>query len=176
MSAREGIDGATLERLRQSGIRIDRDGELIHEGEVIRHGGLRAAIFRWLDRGEDGRFVLRLDAGRFAYVTVDDTPLVVRAAAWRGDDLTLSLSDGTEETLRPGSLRVEAEGVLRCLAREGRLPARLSTSAAAVLGERMSDEDGTAVLRIGGRRYRLRPGEGGPAADAASADESAKGR
>lgn len=41
------MDEAILERLRRSGIRIDREGELVHEGEVVRHQGLRQAIFRW---------------------------------------------------------------------------------------------------------------------------------
>lgn len=197
-SARGGrhqVDAATIERLRQSGIRIDREGELIHEGEVIRHEGLRAALFRWLDRLDDpatgaaatgaaggpapsSRFVLRLDAGRFAYVDVDDTPLVVRAAAWRGDDMTLALSDGAEETLRPETLTLDAEGVLRCLVRGGRLPARLSTSAAAVLGERVIEEAGALVLRIGARRYRLPrpPGGGGTVPPPGTGSGSAAGR
>lgn len=191
-SARAGphpVDSATLERLRQSGIRIDREGELIHEGEVIRHEGLRAALFRWLDRLDDaraagapeqrprGRFVLRLDGDRFAYVDVDDTPLVVRAAAWRGEDMTLSLSDGAEEILQPDTLTIDDDGVLRCLVRGGRLPARLSTSAATVLGERVVEEDGVPVLRAGTRRYllpRLVGGADAPAGPAAAGAAAGK--
>src|SRR2546429_8465881 len=94
-----------IEKLRQSGIRVDREGELVHEGEVIRHDGLRRALFRWMDRLDDGRYILRLDQRRFAYVDVEDTPLVVRAA--RVDDdrggVTLQLSDGAEERLGPGT-------------------------------------------------------------------------
>jgi hypothetical protein len=144
-----------IEQLRRSGIRIDREGELIHEGEAIRHGGLRSAIFRWLDRPQEGdgdgdgagagenagRYILRLDERRFAYVDVEDTPLVVRALriAAGGDAVTLQLSDGAEETLDPRTLTVDAQGILRCWVRGGRLEARLANSAAAVLAERITE-------------------------------------
>jgi len=51
------ISPDVVERLRQSGIRIDREGELWHEGEVIRHGGLRAAID---PEAQGGAFLLGL--------------------------------------------------------------------------------------------------------------------
>ena len=50
---------AEIERLRQSGIRLDADGHFWHEGGEVTHHGLRAAFFRWLDRNPDGRWVLR---------------------------------------------------------------------------------------------------------------------
>jgi hypothetical protein len=156
-----------IEQLRRSGIRIDREGELIHEGEAIRHGGLRSAIFRWLDRlqesdgaparagdgaGENaGRYILRLDERRFAYVDVEDTPLVVRALriAGGGDAVTLQLSDGAEETLDPRTLTVDAQGILRCWVRGGRLEARLATSATAVLAERITETPQGPALMLG---------------------------
>ena len=145
-----------IEQLRRSGIRIDREGELIHEGEAIRHGGLRSAIFRWLDRmresdgyrGGDTRYVLRLDERRFAYVDVDDTPLVVRALRIDGGDVSLQLSDGAQETLEPRTLTVDAQGILRCWVRGGRLEARLATSAAAALAERITDSPQGPMLTL----------------------------
>lgn len=140
---------AFLERVRTSGIRIDREGQLWHQGHTIDHAGLRAALFRWLDRNPDGRHVFRLDAQRFAHVDVDDTPLVARAARWEGDALMVALSDGSEERLDPGTLTVDGEGVLRCRVRGGRLEARLSTSAMAVVAERIEGDrlkiDGVSV-------------------------------
>jgi hypothetical protein len=153
------IDPELIERLRRSGIRIDREGRFIHEGEEVRHDGLRAALFRWLDRLEDGRYVLRLDAQRYAYVDVDDTPLVARSARADGGGVLLGLSDGSEEALDPGTLTVDGEGVLRCWVRGGRLEARLATSAAATLAEEMitEEEEGRPVLVLGGRRHPLPP-------------------
>lgn len=138
---------AFLERVRRSGIRIDREGEFWHEGAVVAHEGLRSTLFRWLDRLPDGRHVFRLDDARFAYVDVDDTPLVARAARWQGDSLLLALSDGAEEPLDPATLTVDAAGVLRCQVRNARLAARLSTSAATVLADRVEG----ARLRIEGK-------------------------
>lgn len=156
-----------LERLRRSGIRIDREGEFQHEGAPVRHEGLRQALFRWLDRLEDGRTVLRLDERRFAFVDVDDTPLVARAARFDGDIALLALSDGSEEPLDPTTLTVDGAGVLRCLVRGGRLEARLANSAAATLGQAIDDAapgqtGGAAVLTLGGRRYPIAPRRAAP--------------
>jgi hypothetical protein len=149
-----------IERLRQSGIRIDREGQFIHEGEPVRHEGLRQALFRWLDRLDDTdqrydvRYVLRLDQKRFAYIDVDDTPLVVRALRLPRDGaVALQLSDGAEEPLDPATLTVDEQGVLRCWVRGGRIEARLATSAAAVLAERITETtQGPALLWPGHAR------------------------
>jgi hypothetical protein len=146
---------ALIERLRRSGIRIDREGELWHEGERMSHPGLRQALFRWLDRLEDGRHVFRLDQARYAYLDVEDTPLVARALRWEGDRALLSLSDGSEEPLAPQTLTADGRGVLRCQVRAGRLAARLSNSAVAVLAERVSGDD-PPRLRAEGRTFDIR--------------------
>ena len=67
-----GITPEVIERLRQSGIRIDREGTFWHEGNPVTHEGLKAALFRWLDVLPDGRTVLRLDDARYANVDVAD--------------------------------------------------------------------------------------------------------
>jgi hypothetical protein len=153
-------DEAFLERVRRSGIRIDREGRFIHEGEEVVHQGFRQALFRWLDSLPDGRVVLRLDAERFAYVDVDDTPLVARAARTDADSVFLALSDGTEELLEPATLTVDEAGVLRARVRGGRLEARLGTSAAAVLADRITEEAGRPVLTLGAHRFALPPRPG----------------
>src|SRR4051812_19367738 len=140
------IDPEVIERLRRSGIRIDRDGEFQHEGEPVRHQGLRQALFRWLDRLPDGRHVLRLDAQRFAYVDVDDTPLVARSARLDGERVRLGLSDASEETLDPSTLDLDPAGVMRCRVRGGRLEARLSSSAAVVVTELIEGDPARPVL------------------------------
>jgi len=151
------VDPAVIERLRQSGIRIDREGEFQHEGALVRHEGLRQALFRWLDRLPDGRVILRLDERRFAYVDVDDTPLVARGARVDGDRVLLTLSDGSEEALSPATLTIDGAGVLRCAVRDGKLEARLSTAAAAALAEVIDDGVTPAALVLGGRRFPFRP-------------------
>jgi hypothetical protein len=148
----EAERAAYIERLRQSGIRVDREGRFIHEGAEVTHEGLKAALYRWLDRlpPPDARYILRLDAQRFAYLDVDDTPLVARAA--RVDPqgtIWLSLSDGAEEPLDPATLTVDAGGTLRALVRGGRLEARLANSAVAALSDLLAEQsDGQPSLRL----------------------------
>jgi hypothetical protein len=154
---------AFIERLRRSGIRVDREGRFVHEGAEVTHEGLRRALFRWLDRlpPPDGRYILRLDERRFAYLDVDDTPLVARAA--RVDPagaIWLALSDGAEEKLDPATLTSDTAGVLRAWVRDGRLEARLGTSAVAALGDHLTETaDGLPALRLAGRTTRIAPRE-----------------
>ena len=137
----------------------------MHEGAEVTHEGLRRALFRWLDRlpPPDGRYVLRLDEQRFAYLEdVADTPMVARAARIDGGGVQLALSDGSEEPLDPTTLTVDAAGVLRAWVRGGRLEARLASSAAAVLGDLLSvsEADGRPRLRLAGRSYAIPPRSG----------------
>src|SRR6185295_9536086 len=125
-------EAAWLEKIRRSGISIDREGRFIHEGAEVTHEGLKRALYRWLDRlpPPDGRYILRLDERRFAYLDVDDTPLVARAARIDTDGtVQLALSDGAEERLDPDTLTIDDAGVLRAYVRGGRLEARLASSA-----------------------------------------------
>ena len=166
------LDPAIIEQLRRSGIRIDREGEFQHEGAPVTHVGLREALFRWLDRSPDGRWILRLDAQRFVYVDVDDTPLVARAARVEGGAVFIALSESAEERLDPATLTIDEQGVMRCWVRGGRLEARLANSAAAVLADLIDyDVDGDggvgrrpgrAVLTIAGQRFPLGPRSAAP--------------
>jgi hypothetical protein len=138
----EAEQAAFIEKLRRSGIRVDREGRFIHEGGEVTHEGFKRALFRWLDRlpPPDNRYILRLDDKRYAYVDVDDTPLVARAARVDGEGQAwLSLSDGSEERLDRNTLTAGADGLVRARVRGGRLEARLSTSAMAALADLLSE-------------------------------------
>jgi hypothetical protein len=152
------LDPEVVERLRRSGIRIDREGAFQHEGEPVLHEGLRRALYRWLDRLPDGRTILRLDAERFVYVDVDDTPLVARAARIDGappQTITLALSDGTEARLYPETLTIDGAGIMRCVVGPRGLAARLATSAATVVAELIQERPGGPALIVGNRAFPL---------------------
>jgi hypothetical protein len=140
-----------IEKLRQSGIRLDADGRFWHEGAEVTHHGLRAAFWRWLDRNPDGRWVLRLDDKRFVYLDVDDAPFVVRSARWEGDRAIVRLSDDSEEELGYASLHLRPGGQPYCVVK-GRFPARVATAAWSALADRIDGD----VLRAGGGEYRIR--------------------
>jgi hypothetical protein len=139
------LSAEEIERLRQSGIRLDAEGRFWHEGAEVLHHGLRAALWRWLDRNPDGRWVLRLDAARFVYLDVDDAPHYARSLRWEADRAILLLADGTEEELAYSTLRIAQSGVAYCLVK-GRFPARLSTAAWGALASHLTERDGGGAL------------------------------
>ena len=142
-----------IEKLRQSGIRLDAEGRFWHEGEEIKHAGMRAAFFRWLDRNPDGRWVLRLDPQRFVYLDVDDAPFVIRSLRWEGEGAIVHLSDGTEEPLDVTSVRLAGGRPYATV--KGRFDARLATAAWTALEPRLVEADGAVWLDVGGKRHRI---------------------
>jgi hypothetical protein len=135
-----------IARLRNSGIRLDREGRFWHEGGEVLHHGLRAALWRWLDRNPDGRWVLRLDPQRFVYLDVDDVPYLVSSLRWNGNAAIGQLSDGSEETLALETLHLrDGQGYLTV---KQRFPARLSADAFSALGERFVERDGAVWLDL----------------------------
>jgi hypothetical protein len=145
-----------LERFRRSGIRLDPEGRFIHEGAPVEHHGLRAALWRWLDRNPDGRYVLRLDAERFVYLDVDDAPHAVRSLRWEAGRAVLRLADDSEEVLDPRTLRLAPSGVAYCRVKGGRFEARFTTGAWSALAEHIEEREGGAVLDAEGGPYPLR--------------------
>jgi hypothetical protein len=147
------LSDAEIEKLRQSGIRLDAEGRFWHEGQEVTHAGLRAAFWRWLDRNPDGRWVLRLDERRFVYLDVDDAPYAVRSLRWQGDRPLALLSDGSEEPLDCATLRVREAGAYATV--KGRFEARLTGSAWSALAEKIVERDGKLVLEAAGGPYPL---------------------
>ncbi len=156
-------DDAALELLRsRSGLSIDEEGRFLHRGEPITHARTLDVLWRSLERAPDGRWLVRV--GRESgYVSVAETPWVVRALADGAADAApvLLLSDGSEESLDPATLRTGSDGILRCTVRRGE-PARFGRAAQFALGMRLHEDppgSGSFALEIGGKRWRV--GEGG---------------
>jgi hypothetical protein len=168
MAERIQLSEAEIERLRQSGIRLDGEGRFWHEGEEVRHAGLRAAFWRWLDRNPDGRYVLRLDERRFVYLDVDDAPHRVRSLRWEGDRAWVLLADGAEEELDYATVHLRAGGAAYCKVKGGRLEARLSTAAWGALADRLLEGQEGAVLQAAGTYFPI----GTPPLSPGSPDES----
>jgi len=145
-----------IERFRQTGIRLDREGRFWHEGAEVTHAGFRRALLRWLDRLPDGRPILRLDERRYAYVEVDDAELLVLSARWAGERAILVLNDESEEELDPSTLEIGEGGALYCRVRRC-LTARITTPAYYVLTEHIDETaPGVFALRAGGQLHAIR--------------------
>ncbi len=153
MSQPSELTPELLEKFRQTGIRLDRQGRFWHEGAEVSHEGLRRALLRWIDRLDDGRPILRLDEQRYAYLEVEDTPLLVISARWKGDRVSLLLNDGEEEELAYDSLSTGEDDALYCRVRNGRLEARITTPAYYVLAERIEEAAGGFALRAAGSAF-----------------------
>lgn len=138
-----------IERLRQSGLRLDANGVFWHEGAPVTHHGLVAAFYRWLDRNPDGRYVLRLDERRFVYLDVDDLPLVVRSLRWDHERAIGVLSDGSEQEIDLSTLHIVGERAEVRVRKE--LPARLANAAWTTLGEHLVEQGDQLVLKVGAR-------------------------
>jgi len=145
-----------IERFRRTGIRLDREGRFWHEGATVGHEGLHRALLRWLDVLPDGRPILRLDERRYAYVDVDDAFLLGVSVEWRNDRAFVHLNDGSTEELAYDTLETGPDDALYCLARDGRLRARLTTSAYYSLAEKISSKGDGFVLEAAGTEYSIR--------------------
>lgn len=146
-----------LDRLRAaSGLSIDAEGRFLHRGEPITHPRTLEVLWGSLARAPGGPW--RVTVGREqGDVEVAETPWVVRGVRLEGAPpraVTLLLAGGREAPLAPGTLRLGADGLLRCALPEG--PARFSRAGQLALGA-LLDEDppgsGRYTLLLDGRRH-----------------------
>jgi uncharacterized protein len=153
-----GLTPEMIEGFRQTGIRLDRQGRLWHQGAEIAHPGLKRALLRWMDRLDDGRPILRLDQQRYAYLDVEDAHLLVTSARWQDDRALVTLNEGSEQELEYESLQRAEDNALYCTVRGGKLDARVTTPAYYVLAERIApspSRDSAFVLRAAGREFAI---------------------
>ena len=130
---------------RETKIVVDRDGRFWNEGSLIVHEALSRSLAGWLDVDpESGRYILK-NSVNWAFVTVEDAPLVVRAYTPATRELVLS--DGAVEALDVASLRIDADDVPYCDVRGGKLPARFGRTAAyALLEDARVEADGRVFV------------------------------
>jgi hypothetical protein len=138
-------------RSRESTLRIDGEGRFFHDDAIVEHPKLASALHTWISRHpDDGRFILT-NGYDWTYFTVDDVPFFVRAVRVEEDDAVLLLSDGTEESLDPSTLRVGPRGdlylVVKREAKGGPFDAKMTRFAQTQLGPFLSEDNGEVVLK-----------------------------
>lgn len=156
-------DEQALELLRQqSGLSIDLEGRLCHQGEPITHRRTLEVLWSSLSRAPDGRYTVRV--GReMGYVAVEDAPYGVRGVTFDGDGgwPTVHLTDGAAERLDPATLSIDGAGILHCRVKAALHPARFTRTAQVQLGlllEEVAGGTGEFVLRLGQRTYPIARG------------------
>jgi hypothetical protein len=142
-------------RSRESTIRIDADGRFWHEGALVEHPGLAAALHSWISRHpDDGRYILT-NGYDWTYFKVDDAPYFVRAVKVDGERVLLALSDGTEEGWDPKQSRVGADGAIytrvKAAAKGGPYEAKFTRHAQTALAPLLVDQGGAPAVRMGER-------------------------
>lgn len=150
-------------RSRESTLRLDGDGRFFHDGALVEHPKLAAALHTWIARHpDDGRFILT-NGYDWTYFTVDDVPFFVRSIRRQGDDAILLLSDGTEEPLEPSTVRVGLRGDLYVTVkrgdakRGGPFTAKMTRFAQTQLDPFLSEDHGCVALTTGRGTARFAP-------------------
>jgi uncharacterized protein len=152
-------------RSRESTIVLDREGRFWHDGRLVEHAGLGAALHSWIARHPlDGRYILT-NGYDWTYFTVEGAPYTVRALRPEPDRVILLLSDGTEESWDPESTRTGDDGALYASVKatphagaagptRGPFEARFSRHAQTSLGPLLVEGEVPAI-RIAGRVHAI---------------------
>lgn len=137
---------------RESSIRLDREGRFWHDGALVEHAGMARAFAGWIAlHPDDGRFILT-NGYDWTYFTVEDVPFFVRAVRVEGDQATLVLSDGSEETLDAATLAVGERDALYVRVKGGRFEARFVPEAQNALAPLLCEgPSGQPALGVGGK-------------------------
>jgi hypothetical protein len=142
---------------RESTIRLDGEGRFFHEGNLVEHPGLAAAMHTWIRRHpDDGRFILS-NGYDWTYFTVEDAAYSVKRVAEQGGALWLELSDGTRERWDPRASRVGQGGALYAVVKRSQpggdqpFEAKFTRHAQTELAPYLVEVDGRAGARLGGQ-------------------------
>jgi hypothetical protein len=139
-------------RSRESSIRLDAHGQFFHEGAVVEHPGLAAAMHTWIGvHPDDGRFILT-NGYDWTYFTVEDVPYFVRTLRVEPERAVLVLSDGTEEPWDPTTTAMHQDRLyarVKAAVRGGPFRARFLRHAQAALTEVLELVDGAPWVRLG---------------------------
>jgi hypothetical protein len=149
-------------RSRESSIRLDARGRFWHDGALVEHVGLAAALHSWIARHpDDGRYILT-NGYDWTYFTVDDAPYSITAVRAEPARVLLVLSDRSEEEWDPSTTRVGGDGALyvpvKREARGGPFEAKFTPFAQAALGPVLVEGDegsGRVDAMVGSRRVRI---------------------
>jgi hypothetical protein len=150
-----GPEGAS----RESTIRLYAEGRFFHEGALVEHPGLAAAMHSWIRRHpDDGRFILS-NGYDWTYFAVEDAPFSVRHVELSGAAAWLDLSDGTREPWDPARSVIGDGGALyaqvKVRAEGGPFQARFTRHAQASLAPFLVEVGGEPAVDLSGRIVRI---------------------
>ena len=136
---------------RETTLRRDEEGHWFHDGVRVTNEKIAVAFDRWIDIGDDGRFILKNNVN-WAFVEIEGAPVTVRSAHPTPEGVTLWLSDGRSEALDLATVRQGPDGQLYCTVRGGRLTARFSRRAVLSLEPVLAEDAQGICLQVGDTR------------------------
>ena len=148
--------GAGFYPIHTDELRLGADGTWFADGEPVLHKRLAKLFSRNVRRKPDGTWEIYIDDQYRADIVVDDTAFVVVDVDLRPDgSVLLHLSDDQTEVLDADGLSAGPGDVLYCRIQDGRERARFLRSAYQHLAPSIESQDGTFLLRVGPRSYRI---------------------
>ena len=144
-------------RSRESTIVLSKEGRFFHDGAPVEHPGMQRAFASWLTRHpDDGRYILS-NGYDWSYLTVEGPARFVHAVRDVDGRPQLVLFDGSERTLDPAALRVDASGRLAVSLGDGE-PAGFTPAAQLQLSPWLSEENGSIGTLVAGVFSPIQPG------------------
>lgn len=140
-----------------SRIVFGRDGHWYADGELITNPRIALLFSRHLVRSDNGSYQIVMGDER-ATVEVEDTPWVVTTIEGTPErGFVITLNDGSQEPLRPGSIMIEDDDAFSCEVKNGSARARFLRPAhyAFARHAEAADATGSFSIVIEGRRYDL---------------------
>jgi hypothetical protein len=147
-------------RSRESTIRLDARGRFWHDGVLVEHRGLLAALRTWIRRHpDDGRYILS-NGYDWTYFAVDDAPFFVERVQVEPERIVLCLSDETHECWEPETTRVARDGAMyarvKAAAAGGPYNAKFTRHAQASLAPILVEtDDAQPAVSLSGRVVRI---------------------
>ncbi len=140
---------------RASGLTLDAEGELLHEGEPIVHPGLHKLFQSGLDVLPSGEAIVRVGE-QWAYVQTPGTPFVVQRARIAGAALELDLNTGEVVQLPLADVVLRLRGEHELLVTLPTHAARFGRRAWHALADGLElADDGVVWLQLAGERVRV---------------------
>ncbi|HNW30970.1 MAG TPA: DUF1285 domain-containing protein [Spirochaetota bacterium] len=139
-------------------IRLDKDGNWLHNGEPFTNKKIIDFFNRSINVTRDGTYVIHY--GEYTYpITVEDAPLFVTGVWFKGfgryEKITINLTNGTEELLDIHSLYYKNK-TMYCRVFGGRMIARFRNSPFYHLMERLDEVDGQFYLTLCGEKIHIK--------------------
>lgn len=139
-------------RSRESSIVLNKDGTFFHDGSLFQHEKMALVFSKWIRRHPDnGRFILE-NGFDWTYFTVEDVPFFVQSLKTdpNTSEVSMELSDGSQELLLPSNLTEDEQGVLYCLVKNGEFEARFLRAAQLQLAPFLGESDAGVEVRANG--------------------------